>query len=198
MADAWTARSALGTPPGGALFTHGDLAAVSVRELPFQTMLDLRVDPSDAAACDAAALALGFCLPLVPNAAAGTTARRALWMGPDQWLVVTQADEMPCVVAALATLRASVVDVSDLRAVFQLTGPRSADVLRKGCAIDLHPRVFGPDALALTALARVRAIVHQLDRASTYDIYVERSIAGYLQGWLTDAMREYVAPMGQR
>lgn len=197
MADAWLARSALGTPQGGAPWTHGDHAAVALRELPFHTMFDLRLDAADANARDAAVKALGFELPLEPNTSAAKAPRRALWLGPDQWLIVAPEHDMPPLEAALGAHAASVVDVSDLRAVFQLAGPMSRDVLRKGCAVDLHPRVFATGAVAVTALARVRAILWQLDQAPAYEVYVERSVAGYMRDWLCDAMREYVAPMGQ-
>jgi sarcosine oxidase gamma subunit len=42
-----------------------------------------------------------------------------------------------------------------------------------------------------TALARVHAIVRQVDAVPTYDVWVERSYARYVWIWLVDAAREY-------
>lgn len=193
MAETWLAHSPLGTPQGSSPYAHGSAGCVVLRELPFQIMLDLRLDAADTGARDAAVRVLGFALPLAPNTSGGAGARSALWLGPDQWLVVAPAHDVPPLDTALAGHSASIVDVSDLRAVFQLAGPMSREVLRKGCAVDLHPRVFGTGAVALTALARVRAILCQLDQTPTYDVYVERSVAGYMQDWLCDAMHEYLA-----
>ena len=114
-----------------------------------------------------------------------------MWLGPDQWLILLRAADAAALARALAGHAASVVDVSDLRAVFELAGPRARDALRKGCAIDLHPRVFGPGDCALTALARVRVALCQLDDRPAYRILIERSYAVYLWDWLVDAMAEF-------
>ena len=195
MAESWLSHSALGTPQGSSGYAHGSAGRVTLRELPLPTMLDLRLDVAQAGARVAAATALGFDLPLVPNTSGGAEGRSALWLGPDQWLVVAPGQDTPPLAAALAGYAASIVDVSDLRAVFRLAGPMSRDVLRKGCSVDLHPRAFSTGAVALTALARVRVILHQLDQAPTYDVYVERSVAGYMRDWLCDAMGEYLGPV---
>ncbi len=192
MAETWTARSALGTEQGAAMREHGDPARVALRETPMPAMFDVRLQPADHGALAAAAAALGFELPLVPTKSSGGGGRSALWLGPDQWLIVAPADDAPPLAAALAHRAASVVDASDLRAVFELAGPHACDVLRKGCAIDLHARVFRPGDCAATALARVRVALHQPDARPAYRIYVERSYAPYLWDWLLDAAGEYI------
>lgn len=191
MAETLIARSPLGTADGAALRTHGDSAVVVLRELQASVMLDLRLDPADAVVLSAAETVLAFKLPLVPNSSVAAGARMALWLGPDQWLIVLPpADPVP-LAHALAGHQASVVDVSDLRALFELAGPRARDVLRKGCAVDLHPREFRPGCCALTALARVRAAIRQADERPAYQVWAERSYAEYLWNWLMDAMREF-------
>lgn len=94
--------------------------------------------------------------------------------------------------AALADHHAALTDVSDLRTSFEISGPRSRDVLAKGCAIDLYPRVFDIGGCAQTALARVRVTLLQLDGSPAYRLLVERSYAQYLWDWLTDAVVEFV------
>lgn len=158
-----------------------------MRELPAAPMYDVRLPPTDAGALHAARGLFGIDLPLTPCRAHIAGNNRALWSGPDQWLLVCER----AVDAQAAIAGGAIVEVSDLRAAFELQGPRAVDVLRKGCAIDLHPREFGPGHYALTALARVRAGILQLDTEPRYEIYVERSYAEYLWAWLTDAMIEY-------
>src|SRR5688500_6683585 len=130
MAETLTARSALGTAHGAGLREHGDPARVALRETPMAAMLDLRLDPDDADALAAAAKGLSLELPLAPNKSEAGSGRTALWLGPDQWLVVAPAGEAPQLASALAGLRASITDVSDLRAAFELSGPRAEHVLR--------------------------------------------------------------------
>ena len=190
MPETLLARTALGTAENAALRAHGDPAQVALREMPVATMFDLRLRASDAALVAAAEAAFALALPLAPNASSAANGRTALWLGPDQWLIVAPVGAAPVGAPELAG-DASIVDVSDLRAVFELAGPHARDVLAKGCAVDLHPRVFQPGDCALSALARIRVALHQPAADNAYRIYVERSYAPYLWDWLIDAMREY-------
>ncbi len=65
--------------------SRGDL---SIGEVPFVSQLNLRADPKDAVLIQSFAAVLGFELPAVPNAVASREGRRALWLSPDEWLVV--------------------------------------------------------------------------------------------------------------
>jgi sarcosine oxidase subunit gamma len=87
----------------------------------------------------------------------------------------------------------SVVDVSAARTTLELAGPRARDVLEHGCALDLHPRAFGPGQCAQTLLAKANVVLHQVDDAPTYRLLVRPSFARYLVAWLLDAMTESTA-----
>ena len=188
MAELLLARTALGGATAAELRTHGGTAIVMLRELPASTMLDVRLDPADVATLAAVQKAAGLGLPQTPGNFGTRAERSALWFGPDQWLIVAQAGEAGALTRTLDAVAGSAVDVSDLRAEFELAGPLAADVLRKGCGIDLHPRVFGPGNCALTLLARVRVALRQTDERPGYRLLVERSVALYLWDWLVDAM----------
>jgi sarcosine oxidase subunit gamma len=170
-------------------------ASVSLRETPLRGLVNLRLDPSNATARAAAEAALGLALPAQPNHATDGTGRSALWLGPDEYLVVTEAGGE----AGLAeTLRqalhghhAAVTDVSDGRTTIEIAGRHARDVLAKGCGLDLHPRVFGPGRCAQTGLAKARIILRQTGPAPVFEIFVERSHAEYLWLWLKDAAREF-------
>ncbi|HEY3057433.1 MAG TPA: sarcosine oxidase subunit gamma family protein [Chloroflexota bacterium] len=133
--------------------------------------------------------ALGVALPIEPNTVASIGQRSALWLGPDEWLIV---DEGPLtteddVRAAFAPDWGAVVDVSANRVVFEVQGPTARDLLAHGCPLDLHPRVFGPGQCAQTLLARAAVILWQTDDAPTYRILVRASFAEHLARWLADA-----------
>ena len=137
MQSSVIARTALGSGLAG-MRSHGDPRLVELRELPPEAMVDLRLNPADAAALSAAERTLSLKLPLTPGTSVRAADGAALWFGPDQWLLIAPSAGAASLVRALDGAGASAVDVSDLRAVFELTGPHAADVLRKGCAIDLH------------------------------------------------------------
>jgi sarcosine oxidase subunit gamma len=192
MADALVAYTALGGRADGELKTRGVAAAVVLRECPASGMLDLRLGSGDTVSLNAVQTVLGLELPLTPGRTSENAACVAWWFGPDQWLIVAPPADAAMLMPVLAGAERSAVDVSDLRAAFELAGPHAIDVLRKGCGIDLHPRVFTTGDCALTSLARVRIALRQLDERPGYHLLVERSVAPYLWGWLVDAMREFV------
>jgi sarcosine oxidase subunit gamma len=191
MAETLIARTPLGGESAAPMHTYGDATIAVLREMPAAAMIDLRLDPADAGAMEDVRSALSFELPLVPGKTAVAGERVAVWCGPDQWLIVAPPAHAAPLMLALGGCAGSAIDVADQRAEFELAGPRAIDVLRKGCAIDLHPRVFRPGDCALTALARVRVALRQADERPAYRIFVERSVAVYLWDWLLDAMREY-------
>ena len=164
-----------------------------LRELPFLAQLDLRLDASSAALRRLASL-LGFELPLQPNTATSGGEHHALWLGPDEWLVVgpertESALEARCR-EALGSDVGSVVDVSANRTTLELSGPTARAVLETGCAIDLHPRAFGPGRCAQTLVARTNVILHQTTSEPRYRLLVRPSFAAYLASWLRDALVE--------
>lgn len=169
-------------------------AGVVLGELRFQGKINLRGDVADKAFAAAVAKAVGVEPPAAPGTVATAGGRAILWLGPDEWLVVTpagdEADLAGALNAALAGMRASATDVSDNYAAVRITGPKARWVLAKGWAVDLHPGSFGPGRVAQSQLALTNAIIRQTDDAPTYEILVRPSFAKYLWDWLTDASLE--------
>jgi sarcosine oxidase subunit gamma len=168
--------------------------AVTLAEVPFLAQLNLRLDPKGPAA-DAVGLELGAPLPTGP----GTTTSgdvTVVWLGPDEWLVVgppgAERDLEDRLRSAIGAEHASVVDVSAQRTTLHLTGPRARDLLAMGCALDLHPRVFGEGACAQTTLARAQVVLVGRD-AGAFWLLVRASFAAYLVDWLIDASLEFSA-----
>ena len=161
-----------------------------LRELPFLAQLSLRIDPSVAA--DPGHL-LGFDLPMKPNTVAGDERLAALWLGPDEWLIVGHDGEAARLEGLLREARTSpsgaIVDVSANRTTLELRGPRARELLEFGCLIDLYPRVFGPGSCAQTILARATVIVWFVtdEPEPVYRLLVRPSLAAYVAAWLADA-----------
>lgn len=193
MAETLTRRSPLqgwttqftATPP-----------TASLTEEPFVTMVDLWVDPAAAGGAQAAKVLGLTSLPTTPGTCVQGGDSTVIWFGPQEWLVTStqrggEALEAELHEAAAATGGAA-VDVSAQRTTVRLRGAHARDVLAKGCALDLHPRVFGPGAAAQTMLALAAVVLIPLDDNGTdYRIIVRSSFAGYLADWLIDAVEEY-------
>ncbi|GAA3130192.1 sarcosine oxidase subunit gamma [Streptomyces rectiviolaceus] len=170
--------------------------AVELTERPFLTMVNLRVDPASEAA-DRIGKTLGAPLPRQCGHTTESDAHTALWLGPDEWLVLSRAEGA----AVSAELRqalhedpGSVVDVSANRTTLELTGPAARQVLEKGCPLDLHPRSFGPGQAVSTTVGPIPVLLWQVDGAPAYRLFPRASFADYLARWLIDAMSEYGGP----
>lgn len=169
---------------------------VALAELPFLTMVDLRVDPGSPAAGRLATV-LGAPLPPRCGDTAAPGPHTTVWLGPDEWLVVSAADAAGLtgeLREALGGDPGSVVDVSANRTTLELGGPAARRVLEKGCALDLHPRALAAGQAVSTTVGPVPVLLWQTDDAPTYRLLPRSSYADYLARWLIDAMSEYSAP----
>ena len=172
-------------------------AALTIRERPFCAQVTLRVEPGSVAAL-AVADALGLRLPRRPCTVESQDALDALWLGPNEWLLVSSertAAELERKVRAALTVQGgsdpvSVVDVSAQRTIIELSGPAARTVLAKGCALDLHESVFSAGQCVQTLLARAPVIVQPMIEADTIRVFVRPSFATYLAAWLLDASFE--------
>ncbi len=196
MADAemLTARS-----PLAGVANQGDAPAsdaVSLSEMPFVGKLILRGDSGDKAFLSAVSGVTGMEPPTTPNTASEAGETAILWLGPDEWWIITapgaEFDIADKLRTALSNLRgAAVTDQTDAFTTLRLTGSEARTVLEKGCAIDLHPRAFTPGKVVRTALALCDVTLWQRDDTPGYAIFVRSSFAPYAWTWLVDASLEF-------
>ncbi|WP_326777808.1 sarcosine oxidase subunit gamma [Streptomyces sp. NBC_01445] len=169
---------------------------VRLTEWPFLSMVNVRVDPTSAAATRIERT-LGAPLPREHGETTSSGAHTAFWLGPDEWLVLSQTEEGVAAAElreALAADPGSVVDVSANRTTLELSGPAARQVLEKGCPLDLHPRAFGPGRAVSTTVGPIAVLLWQVDDGPTYRLLPRSSFADYLARWLIDAMHEYRGP----
>jgi sarcosine oxidase subunit gamma len=165
---------------------------VHLTVLPVPRIIELRGAWSDAFA-SAVQQTLGVNIPATSPGTAKSDDLTALWMGPDRWWLVADGPVLPSVNELhqkLAAFNAAVVEVGDAFVAVKIAGPKSRDVLAKGCTIDLHPRAFKTGSVVQTNLAKAQIALYQLDE-TTYQIFARRSFAEYLWTWLEDAGIEY-------
>lgn len=109
------------------------------------------------------------------------------WMAPDELLLIAPrsriADDLARLQQDLADHHALVVDVSQMRAVFDVIGPQAADVLAKLAPVDLA--ALPGDGLRRTRLAQVACGFWPI--AGGYRLIGFRSVSDYIRGVLTGA-----------
>lgn len=173
---------------------------------PYRTMTTLRYPGDGPAAADVAAV-LGVQPPSRPNTWVGGRDAQVVWLGPDEWLVISDlaasATQEAQLRAAVGPSGGAAVDVSGQRVTMTLRGRHVRDILAKGCPVDLHPRVFPAGSSAQTTLGQAGVVLLADGNAGTTDgtadhttrftVLVRPSFATYLADWLTDAAEEFRA-----
>ncbi len=144
------------------------------------------------AAVSGIGLALGVLLPTVPCRAVTARDRAALWLGPDEWLVL--APETATSLAETATKAArghpaSVVDVSHRTEALEVTGPDMTWCLNSFCALDLDPHVFPIGMCTRTLLGKAEIILWRLGH-ETFRLEVARSYLPYVRACLHQAVQD--------
>ena len=170
---------------------EGDNAGLVVRELAHLGKLNIRGGTGLAPAIKAHT---GCAFPPANNRMNSTGARHVLWMGPDETLLLCEAgreDELLRVIRSdAAGQHCAISNVTDGLCALQLSGPAVRNVLAKGCAIDLHPREFGPGDCAQSLLSHAAITLVATDD-DAFLMICRTSFAPYVLDWLQDAALEY-------
>jgi sarcosine oxidase subunit gamma len=61
----------------------------------------------------------------------------------------------------------------------------------RGVSLDLHPREFHVGQCAQTGVSRANALLHLVDDAPTFELYVLKSFSDYLWRWLEIVARDF-------
>ena len=153
-------------------------------------MLDLTDTPCGAqfvfrgapAMAQQAGVAFGLPLPTVACRAEKSATRAALWLGPDEWLLLADTID-PAFAGAFQDQPASLVDVSDRTLFFKLAGPQAARTLNCGCPLDLDMSAFPVGMCTRTVLEKAEIILWRTG-VEEFQIGVWRSFAAYVRALL--------------
>ena len=174
----------------GRLQTEG--LSVSLSEIAGRGMIDLRGLATDRKFMAAGKEALCLDLPKAPRTSASWGDVKALWLAPDQWLVLTTQGNTQALLAALRTaigkIHSLAVDVSDMRAVIRIKGAEARNLLLKGSSLDLLSEAYGPGTVRRFRFAEIAALLDVVEE-DVFDIYVFRSYAEYTWTWLAKNAR---------
>ena len=160
--------------------------------LPDVPRYSLRVGAAHlAAASDAFGAALPTRIGARVPAGAGSAARSALCLGPDEWVLHTEAADASGLEAAFAAIYQaaphSLVDISDRECGILLSGWQVEDLLSTSCPRDLSAIAVGDGVR--TIFDTVPAVLLK-DSETEYRIEVWRSYLPHVWGLLNTANRE--------
>ena len=136
----------------------------------------------------------GCAFPPAANKFTSAGERHAVWLGPDEFLVLCEAgkdeDLTRAIQTALGSRHSAVTNISDALAAFHLKGAAVRQVLAKGCSLDLHPDSFLSGDAAQTLLSHAAVTIMALAE-DEFIVICRTSFASYLHDWLCDAALEY-------
>ena len=131
-------------------------------------------------------------MPEVACRAESAAGRSALWLGPDERLLLAPDGAGESVAAALEAALAghahSLVDISHRQVALRIAGPRAGELLASGCPLDLDLDAFPVGMCTRTVLARAEVVLWRLS-AEEYHLETGRSFSGYVLEWLREAER---------
>jgi sarcosine oxidase subunit gamma len=145
---------------------------------------------------EAVRVACGMVFGAEPPAHLGLTGegdkRAALWLGPDEWLLIADGADALAMSDVLESVLEgtahSLVDVSHRQIGLVASGPATARVLNAGCPIDLGLKAFPVGFATRTVFDKVETVLWR--RAETaFHVEIWRSFAPYLAALLTEAAR---------
>jgi len=140
----------------------------------------------------AAGAAFGAEPPRALGVAGENGGRAALWLGPDEWLLLAEGGDAAAIFASLEAALAgtphSLVDVSHRQLGLIASGANAARAISAGCPLDLRARFF-PVGMATRTMFDKAEIALWRRSATSFHIEIWRSFAPYLVAALEEAAR---------
>lgn len=136
--------------------------------------------------------ALGLTLPKKPKTSASKDGRFALWLGPDEWLVIDEAGGDPLADCAKVKQLHSAVGVSHRNVAIGVTGPGAEAALSAGCPQDLSLAAFSVGACSRTIFGKVEIVLYRTAE-DAFRVECWRSFSDYVFTFLSEAARDAAA-----
>jgi heterotetrameric sarcosine oxidase gamma subunit len=143
-------------------------------------------------------------VPVQANTLTANDEITLLWLAPNEWLLIAPSEREGKIAdklrASLDGVFGAVTDVTHNQTVLHIQGiqgDRVLDVLRKGCSLNFHPSVFGPNRCAQTLFDKVGITILRAGPLLSFDLIVRRSFAEYVALRIKDAAEEYGFAVGK-
>jgi sarcosine oxidase subunit gamma len=162
---------------------------VRVAVLPPAERISLR---APAASVAALSKALGVKLPAKPKTSSSAGGRTALWLGPDEWLIVDEDGNDPLADCAKVKVLHSAVGISHRNVAIAVGGPNCEATVGSGCPQDLSLAAFPVGACSRTILGKTEIVLLRTAE-DAFRLECWRSFSDYVFAFLADAARDAAA-----
>jgi sarcosine oxidase subunit gamma len=164
-------------------------AGVKVSPLPPAERVSLRAPAESVASLSRA---LGVTLPQKPKTSAAKGSRVALWLGPDEWLVLDEEGTDLLGDCAKARQLHSAVGISHRNVAIGVVGPAAEACVNAGCPQDLSLAAFPVGACSRTVLGKAEIVIYRTAE-DAFRVECWRSFSDYVFTFLSEAARDAAA-----
>ncbi|OJF96618.1 sarcosine oxidase subunit gamma [Rhizobium sp. 58] len=165
---------------------HGGSGAAALTPAAPATRLSLRAKPD---AVETLSAALGISLPTRPKTSASSNGRHALWLGPDEWLVIDETEADLMAAAASSNVLHSATDVSHRNTAILVKGFGAEVAVNGGCPQDLTLAAFPINACSRTIFGKAEIVLLRT-ADDAFRIECWRSFSPYVFGLLSEAAED--------
>jgi sarcosine oxidase, subunit gamma len=160
-----------------------------VEVLPPAERISLRAPEASLAALSKA---LGVTLPKKPKTSVSKGGRTALWLGPDEWMIIDEAGNDPLADCAKISALHSAVGISHRNVAISVAGPAAAAAINSGCPQDLSPEAFPVGAASRTILGKAEIVLLRTAQ-DAFRVECWRSFSDYVFTFLSEGARDAAA-----
>ena len=167
---------------------HGGSSAAQLTPAPNAARASLRAYPDAVAGLSTA---LGVSLPTMPKTSATGTGIIALWLGPDEWLLIGPEGTDFVALAAKSGVLHSAVDISHRNIGILVSGPGARVTVNSACPHDLTDASFPVGACTRTVFGKMEIVLYR-ESEDTWRVECWRSFADYCFGMLAEGAHDSV------
>src|SRR5690606_25884910 len=118
--------------------------------------------------------------------------RMALWLGPDEWLIIDESGRDPLADCAKAKQLHSAVGISHRNVAIAVEGPAAAAYINAGCPQDLSLVAFPVGACSRTVFGKAEIVLYRTAE-DVFRVECWRSFSDSTLTYLSEAARDAAA-----
>jgi sarcosine oxidase subunit gamma len=135
------------------------------------------------------ASALGLYIPEAPKTSSSANGMAALWLGPDEWLLIGPDGSDFIGMTANSGVIHSMTDVSHRNVGIIVSGPGAADTISSACPQNLSLSVFPVGACSRTVFGKIEVVLYRVEE-ELFRVECWRSFADYCFGMLSEGAHD--------
>ncbi len=166
--------------------------SIDIKEFPFVKKINLRLDPNDKDCVSSFSKILGTILPTKANTYSKNEKIKVIWLGPDEWLIVSNDDDAYIKLQnKIGNLEASVTDVSENRTIIRIRGTKTYVLLSKFLVLDIEKNLSTNLSCTQTLFVKVPVLLvrNHYDGIPEIDIFTNKSHANYIYNLILDGTK---------